>query len=300
MQRYYSYNEYLKSVFGRKVYKLSLSLSNLCPNRDGKVGYGGCIFCAGGSGEFAADFNKSITEQICEAKQRVLNKSGDAFIAYFQSFTSTYVSAEKLSRAINEALCDPQIVGVSVATRADCLDDDIMSVLKETALKTHLTVELGLQTSNEKTAELINRCCPNKVYESAVKKLKQIRAHTVLHIIFGLPFETEDDMLCSVRYAVKIGADGVKLQLLHVLEGTPLAQMYKNGEFETLCAEKYYELVAKALELLPPNVVVHRLTGDAPKRLLISPLWSADKKRVINDLAKYLNHNDIVQGKKAK
>ncbi len=300
MQRYNSYSNYLKGIFGEKVYKLSLSLSNSCPNRDGRVGKGGCIFCAEGSGEFAADFQKSITEQISEAKLKVAKKAGGRFIAYFQSYTSTYLSPQRLCCAINEALSDSSIVGISVATRADCLDDDIMAVLSETAKKTYLTVELGLQTSNEKTAELINRCCKNEMYQSAVKRLKQIGAHTVVHIIFGLPFETEQDMLETVKYAVKIGADGVKLQLLHILMGTPLEKMYQKGEFSALSPQKYYELIAKALQLLPAEIVVHRLTGDPPKRLLIEPKWSADKKRVINDLAKYLDDNDIIQGKNAK
>lgn len=301
MGRYYSYSEYLKNKFGSKLYKLSLSISNSCPNRDGKAGKGGCIFCSGGSGDFAASVSKPLSEQIAEAKKRVSHKNPSGkYVAYFQSYTSTYIPPQKLREHLSYVCSLPEIVAVSIATRADCLGDEIMDVLFEFSKKISLTVELGLQTSNEKTALLINRACPLCEFEVAIKKLKGIGAEVVLHIIFGLPFETEEDMLNTVRYVVKMGADGVKFQLLHVLEGTRLAEMYKNGDFETLSKEEYFGVVSKALEILPPQTVVHRLTGDGAKKLLISPMWSADKKKVMNDMNRFFEENNIVQGKNSE
>ncbi len=299
MDRFYSYNSHLKKIFGQKVYKLSLSISSTCPNRDGKAGVGGCIFCAGGSGEFAAEVKKSISEQIRDAKERVKDKNrGGKYIAYFQSYTSTYMPADSLRVHLNAALSEPDVVGISVGTRADCLGDDILAVLKEVAEKTHLTVELGLQTSNDKTAAIINRCCPLEKYIEATENLHKIGVEVVYHIILGLPFENEETMLDTVRFAVKNGSDGVKLQLLHVLKGTPLCEMYERGEFETLSLSEYCEILGKALEILPPTTVIHRLTGDAPKRILIAPEWSADKKKVLNTITRYFEQNDIIQGKK--
>jgi len=298
MARFNSYSSFLKNKFGKKVYKLSLSISNTCPNRDGKVGVGGCSFCAGGSGEFASDFNKSVTCQIVDAKQKVLSKAKDGkFIAYFQSYTTTYVEPQKLRDSINEALAQPDIVGVSIATRADCLEDEVMEILKEVAQKTYLTVELGLQTVHDNTAQLINRCCPLSKYIEATRRLKEIGADVVYHVIFGLPFENEEMMLETVKFAAEQGVDGIKLQLLHVLEGTPMCQMYKKSEFDVLSLKNYCRLLGKALEILPKTTVVHRLTGDAPKRILVAPEWSADKKKVLNTINKYFEDNDIIQGK---
>ncbi len=299
MQRFYSYNSYMRGKFGCKMYKLSLSISNTCPNRDGKYGFGGCIFCSeGGSGEFAAAYQKSISEQLQDAKALVKSKNrGGKYVAYFQSFTSTYVRAEKLRDALNEVLKDKEIAAVSIATRADCLGDDILEVIGEFAKKIPITIEMGLQTIHDKTAELINRCCELKEYEIAIKKLKALGVEVVYHIIAGLPFESDNEFLETVRYVGKSGADGIKIQLLHILKGTKLAQMYSSGAFEVLSKERYFSLVARALEILPPNVVIHRLTGDGAKKLLIAPLWSADKKDVLNSLNRYLEENDIIQGK---
>lgn len=298
MQRFNSYSSFMKQKFGQKIYKLPLSISNTCPNRDGSVGFGGCSFCAGGSGEFASDFEKSILAQIADAKEKVSKKAGDGkYIAYFQSYTSTYVPPKKLRDSINEALACVDIVGISIATRADCLGDEVMEILAETARKTYLTVELGLQTIHDKTAKLINRCCPLSKYIDATKKLKTIGADVVYHIILGLPQESEQMMLESVKFAAEQKVDGIKLQLLHVLSGTKMCEMYKKGEFKTLSLESYCKLLGKAVEMLPPSVVVHRLTGDAPKRLLVAPEWSADKKRVLNTINKYFEENAIIQGK---
>ena len=300
--RYYSYSEYLKNKFGQKLYKLSLSIAKTCPNRDGTCGRGGCIFCsAQGSGDFAASIEKSLPQQIEEAKKRVEKKyKGSKYVAYFQSFTSTHIPPETLREHLLYAANLPEIAAVSVATRADCLGDGILEVLSEVAQIKPLTVELGLQTVHDKTAELINRCCPLPEYEKAVDNLKKIGAEVVVHVILGLPFETPEMMLETVRYVADLKADGIKLQLLHVIRGTRLCDMYENGEFEVLSKEDYFEILADCLSISPPQMVIHRLTGDGDKRTLVAPLWSADKKRVMNDLASYLNQNDINQGSRYK
>ena len=299
MQRFYSYNSYMRQKFGSKMYKLSLSISNTCPNRDGTKGCGGCIFCSsGGSGDFAAAYSKSIFEQIQDAKNLVKSKNrGGKYTAYFQSFTSTYIEPEKLRDALTEVLKDEEIAAVSIATRADCLGEEILNVIGEFAGKIPVTVEMGLQTIHDKTARLINRCCELCEYETSLKKLKALGVEVVYHIIAGLPFETEADFLQTVRYVGSSGADGIKIQLLHVLKDTKLAEMYQSGAFEVLSKESYFALVKNALEILPPDMVIHRLTGDGAKKLLIAPLWSADKKNVLNSLNRYLEENDVIQGK---
>ncbi len=299
MQRFYSYNQYMREKFGCKMYKLALSISNSCPNRDGTKGAGGCIFCSeGGSGDFAAAYCKCISEQIEDAKRLVSHKNrGGKYIAYFQSFTSTYIAPQKLRNALNEVLKDKEICAVSIATRADCLGDEIMAVLSEFSHKIPLTVEMGLQTIHDKTARLINRCCDLNEYETSLKRLKAHGIEVVYHIIAGLPFETEGEFLETVRYVAHSGADGIKIQLLHILKGTELEKMYARGEFEALCRDEYFALVAKALEILPPDMVIHRLTGDGAKKLLVAPLWSADKKDVLNSLNRYLEENNVIQGK---
>ena len=298
MQRYYSYNNYLKDKFGCKMYKLSLSISNTCPNRDGTKGVGGCIFCSGeGSGDFAASFSKSIDEQIIEAKKRVENKNrGGNYVAYFQSYTSTYISPQKLKDALYALLNHSEIKAVSIATRADCLGDEILKVLEDFSKIMPLTVELGLQTVNQKTARLINRCCELCEFEAAVKKLAKRGIETVYHIIAGLPFESEEDFLKTVEYVSHSGVSGVKIQLLHILKATALEKMFEKGEFNALSMDEYFSLVSKALTLLPPQMVIHRLTGDGNKKLLVEPKWSGDKKRVLNALNRYLEQNDVVQG----
>ena len=300
--RYYSYSEYLKNKFGQKLYKLSLSISASCPNRDGTCGVGGCIFCSNeGSGDFAAAFNKSLPEQIEDAKKRVDKKyKGSKYIAYFQSFTSTHIAPEKLREHLLYVAGLEEIAGISVATRADCLGDEILSVLSEIAKIKPLTVELGLQTMHDKTAKLINRCCALSEYEKAVKKLKSIGAEVVIHVILGLPFETREMILQTVKYVSDLKADGIKLQLLHVIRDTRLCDMYEKGEFKTLSKQEYFEILGECLEILPPQMVIHRLTGDGDKKTLVAPLWSADKKRVMNDLSAYFNENDIRQGKRYK
>lgn len=291
---YLTANVYCRRIFGEKIYKLALSASTGCPNRDGTVGVGGCVFCStGGSGDFAAPALFSISRQIEEAK-RILGAKGEGlkYIAYFQSYTGTYGDLVLLERIYTEAAEHPDIVGLSIATRPDCLGRDALAMLERLAAKKPLWVELGLQTSKEETAKRINRGYPIAVYVKAMEDLKALNVHRITHIIFGLPNESRTDMLETVKFASQF-TDGVKLQLLHVLEGTALAENYHRGEFRTLEPNEYYELVADALELLPENMVIHRITGDGAKRNLIAPKWSGDKKRVLADLNQVLRAREI-------
>lgn len=278
-------NEHYKARFGCKMYKASISFARTCPNRDGTKGKGGCIFCSsGGSGEFSSCVEKSITGQIDDAISQVSKKAGpDAgYIAYFQSFTNTYCRPEELADAMDEAVSHPKIKALSIATRPDCLPDEIMEVISEKANQIPVYVELGLQTSSDKTAKLINRCYETSNYDDAVKRLNQAGVNVITHVIFGLPEESEEKMLGSVRHAVNAGTDGIKFTCLYVLKDTVLEQMWRSGEFEVLGREEYFDIVEKALKLLPSDTVIHRLTGDGPKKLLLAPLWTADKRSVIN------------------
>ena len=278
-------NEHYKSVFGCKMYKASISFAKTCPNRDGTKGTCGCIFCsAGGSGEFASPAGLNITEQIDEAISKVEKKAGPGagYIAYFQSFTNTYCDPDDLAAAMDEASAHPKIKALSIATRPDCLPEGIMKVISERASKIPVYIELGLQTSNDQTAKLINRCYETKEYDDAVKRLKDSGVNVITHVIFGLPEESVDQMLETVRHCVNIGTDGIKFTCLYVLKGTELEKMWRSGAFEVLGQEEYFDIVGKALELLPQHTVVHRLTGDGPKSLLLAPLWTKDKRSVIN------------------
>ena len=287
---YLSFNKYLKEKFGQKVYKISLNAGFTCPNRDGKIDTRGCIFCSkGGSGDFAEQSSKSITEQIEDGKKRVEKKiKNGKYIAYFQAFTNTYAPIDELREKYFEALGHPDIVALSVATRPDCLGDDVINLLDEVNKIKPVFVELGLQTINEKSAKYIRRGYDLSVYDEAVRKLKKINVNIVVHIILGLPGETKEDMLKSVDYVCKNGADGIKLQLLHIIKGTDLAKDYEKGLFKTLEFEEYVELIKECVSIIPKNVVIHRLTGDGAKKDLIAPLWSADKKRVLNAINKAL------------
>lgn len=285
---YYSFNQYLKDTFGCKVYKISINAGFTCPNRDGTLGTRGCIFCSkGGSGDFAESSTLSVTEQIESGKQRVSKKiKSGKYIAYFQAFTNTYAPVDVLAEKYYEAINHPDIVGISIATRPDCLGEEVLTLLSEINKIKPVFVELGLQTIHEKTAEYIRRGYPLSVYDNAVKALKAAGINTVVHLIIGLPNESREEMLESVEYACKSGADGIKLQLLHILKGTDLADDYFSGKFETLSMEEYLSIIKDCVEIIPKNVVIHRLTGDGPKKDLIAPLWSADKKSVLNALNK--------------
>lgn len=281
-------NDFLKAQFGGKVYKISLSGGMTCPNRDGKCGTKGCIFCsARGSGEFSADKSLSVTEQLKKAKEQVRKKyNGDKFIAYFGSFTNTYADVLYLKEIFGQAINDPQVVALSIATRPDCLGQDIISLINKLNKIKPVWVELGLQTSKPETVEYIRRGYKNEVYVEAVNKLKMVGVHVITHIILGLPGETKEDMLSTVDFAVKSGTDGIKLQLLHVLQGTDLCDDFIAGKFKVLEREEYIDLVISCLKIIPKDIVIHRLTGDGPKKILVAPKWSADKKLVLNKLNK--------------
>lgn len=289
--KYYSFNEYLKNTFNQKIYKISLNAGFTCPNRDGKIDTRGCIFCSkGGSGDFAENPNLSITEQIEQGKKRVEKKiKNGKYIAYFQAFTNTYAPIETLREKYFEAVNHKDIVALSIATRPDCLPDDVIALLDEINKIKPVFVELGLQTINEKTAEYIRRGYPLSVYDEAVEKLKKINVNIVTHIILGLPNETKEDMMNSVKYVCNSRTDGIKLQLLHVLKGTDLANDYNAGKFKTLEFDEYLDIIKTCVEVIPDNIVIHRLTGDGAKKDLIAPLWSADKKRVLNSINKALS-----------
>lgn len=293
MGEYYrTFNDEMTEMFSQKIYKLSLDGGMTCPNRDGTVGTGGCIFCsAGGSGDFSEKHCENIDLQIERAKAQVAKKfKGDKYIAYFQSYTNTYADTEYLESIFYPAINNPSVVALSIGTRPDCLGEDVLRLLERLNGIKPVYVELGLQTSNERTARLINRGYTLDVFDKAVKNLKEIGVKTVVHIILGLPDETEEDMASSVRYAVNSGADGIKLQLLQVLKGTRLEEMYLNGEFQTFDFDAYVKTVCDMISLVPKSVTIHRITGDPPKRLLVSPLWSADKKRVLNAINRELKN----------
>jgi len=290
---YLSFNKYLKDKFGQKVYKISLDGGFTCPNRDGKIDTRGCIFCSkGGSGDFAQNRNLSITEQIESGKKIVEKKiKSGKYIAYFQAFTNTYAPVEILRAKYSEAINHPDIVALSIATRPDCLGDDVIELLDEMNKIKPVFVELGLQTIHSDSAKYIRRGYSLEVYNEAVKKLKNIGVNIVVHIILGLPNESEEDMLESVKYVCQSQIDGIKLQLLHIIAGTDLAKDYEKGLFKTLEFDEYVELIAKCVAIIPKNIVIHRLTGDGAKKDLIAPLWSADKKKVLNAINKALRES---------
>ncbi len=283
-------NDYLRKIYGCKVYKLALSADVTCPNRDGTCGTRGCIFCSqGGSGEFASDKTLTIAEQIVQAKERVSSKIKEGkYIAYFQSYTNTYAPVSYLRKIFYEAVSNDDIVILSVATRPDCLGDDVMELLEELGRIKPVWVELGLQTIHAGTAEYIRRGYDLAVYDEAVRKLKAAGIKVIVHVIIGLPGETLQDMRETVKYVVDSGADGIKLQLLHILKGTDLADEYYAGRVRVLSMDEYISAIRDLVKLIPDNVVIHRLTGDGDKKLLIAPMWSADKKKVINAMRRGL------------
>lgn len=290
MVGYYSLNQYLKDTFGCKVYRIAINGGFTCPNRDGSIGTGGCLFCSeGGSGDFAQDPGLSITEQIEKGKERVSAKiQNGKYIAYFQAFTNTYAPVERLRKLYTEALDHPDIVALSIATRPDCLPDDVLDLLKELNQVKPIWVELGLQTIHERTAGYIRRGYPLSVYDKAVDELKKRGIEVITHVILGLPGETKQDMAETVRYVVGGGINGIKLQLLHVLKGTDLEKEYLAGRVKVMSEDEYIALVTDLIKMIPSDIVIHRMTGDGAKKDLIAPLWSADKKHVLNRLKQYL------------
>lgn len=282
-------NNFYKEIFGTKVYKIALNAGCTCPNRDGKIGYGGCIFCSqNGSGDFVPDSFLDIEKQIEKAKylisSKLKNQQNLKYIAYFQNFTNTYGDLDRLKTLWIDALNCPDVVGISIATRPDCLSDECLEVIGNLAAKAFVQVELGLQSTNERTAEIIRRGYENQVYFDAVKKLHAANRniHVVSHVIFGLPGETERDMMKTVLDVVNAKCDGIKITNLYILSQTDLQKMYEKGEYNPLEMEEYFSLLKKALKIIPENMVIHRLTGDPPKKMLIAPEWTKNKKLVLS------------------
>ena len=302
MKPYNSLSDHLKEKLGAKTVKLSVNAGFSCPNRDGKISRGGCIFCSGsGSGDFAPPADMPIDKQLELSRQRISAKWPDAkYIAYFQAFTNTYAPVYVLEKKYNEALSCPWISGIAIATRPDCMGDGVADLLKDISEKTYLWVEFGLQTSREDTAELINRGYKNEVYLDAMEKMKKRGIETVTHIILGLPGETREDMRNSVTFAAEAHTDGIKLQLLHVIRGTRLHEMYMENPFHIMTRDEYTDTVIDMIEHLPPEIVIHRLTGDGNRNELVLPNWSMDKRGVLNEIHRKMKLYESYQGKLLK
>lgn len=301
-KRYHSLNYYLRNKFGEKVYKISLDGGFTCPNRDGRVAKGGCTFCsASGSGDYAGSRALSISKQFEDRKEMMEKKWKDGkYIAYFQAYTNTYALVDVLRQKYEDALKQKGVVALSIATRPDCIDDEIADLLGEINKKTYLWVELGLQTINDDTARNFNRGYDLKVFDESLKKLKDRNIEVVVHTIFGLPGESKEDMLKTVDYVAHSGVQGIKFHLLHLMEGTRMVKQYESGELKLMTQEDYIDTVCKAVTMIPEEMVVHRLTGDAPRELLIGPMWSLKKWEVLNTIDKALEDNDLWQGKNYK
>ncbi len=299
-KHFYSLNEYLKNTFRQKIYKISLSSGLSCPNRDGKIDTRGCIFCSkGGSGEFAEDYNLSICEQIDRAKRRVKNKIKDGkYIAYFQSYTNTYADESYLERIFLDAINSDDIVALSIATRPDCLEDSILNLIEKLNRIKPVWIEFGLQTMHESTANYIRRGYDLNCFESSLYKLKNINVDVIVHLIFGLPGETFDNMLETVEYVSSLPIDGVKFQLLNVLRGTDLEKEYNKGLFNVLSMEEYINILFESIMHLRRDIVIHRITGDGPRSILIAPLWHVNKRKVLNTINFELKNRNVYQGSK--
>lgn len=301
-KRYHTLNHFLREKFGEKVFKISLDGGFSCPNRDGTVGKGGCVFCsARGSGDFAGDRDFSISKQFDDVKTMMAHKwKSGKYIAYFQAYTNTYAPVDELRRKYNEAIEKEGVVALAIATRPDCLDNDVLDLLEEMSKKLYVWVELGLQTSNDETAKRINRGYMLETFDKAISDLKKRNIDTVVHAIFGLPGETKEDMLNTIDYIAHSGAMGIKIHLLHLMKHTALVKEYENGNLEFLSQEDYIDLITKSVSMLPEEMIVHRLTGDAPRNELIGPMWSLKKWEVLNAIDKAFEDNNLWQGKNFK
>lgn len=297
-KRYHSLNHHLREKFGEKVMKISLDGGFSCPNRDGTISNQGCVFCSErGSGDFAGTRLLSITDQFDEVRTVMAKKwTSQKYIAYFQAFTNTYDTVDNLRAKYDEAIAMDGVVGLAIATRPDCLDEDRVRLIAEYAKKFYVWVELGLQTSNDATGRLINRGYDRVVYEKAMALLQQYDIETVTHIIFGLPGETQEDMLNTVKYVQDQGSSGVKFHLLHLMRQTPLEKLYEAGQLTFLTKEEYIDIICQAIGHLDPQTIVHRVTGDAPRDLLIGPLWSLSKWEILNEIDQTLTVRNISQG----
>lgn len=298
-KRYHSLNYYLQNKYGHKLYRLSLDAGMTCPNRDGSLGSKGCIFCSlGGSGDFAANRSLSITEQLEQEITRMEKKCVcESYIAYFQAFTNTYAPISYLRSCYEQALHHPKVSILSIATRPDCLSSEVLDLLEECNLQKPVWVELGLQTIHPSSAEFIRRGFDLSIFEEALSNLRSRNIEVIVHVILGLPTETTKDMLETIRYLSKKDIQGIKLHLLHVLEHTDLATEYQKNPFPVFTLDEYANLICDCIELLPPEVVIHRLTGDGAKKDLIAPLWSGNKKLVLNTINQTFTTRNTYQGR---
>ncbi len=297
--RFYSLNNYLKEKFGKKIYKVSLDGGFTCPNRDGKISHKGCLFCSDrGSGEFTGERGKTITEQINEQLEFIKSKNNDGnVIAYFQNFTNTYGDIEYLRKIYYEALSHKKVIGIAIATRPDCLDDEVLSLLSEINEKFFMWIELGLQTAKDNIAEIINRGYKTECYIQTCKKLNEKNIKFVTHMIVGLPYEEKQDLFDTVNLINKVKSWGIKIHLLYILKNSQLEKYYNEHQFKIYERDEYTTIVLELLKRLNPEIVIHRLTGDAKKEDLFLPLWSADKRGVLNEIQRKLKLNDTYQGK---
>lgn len=298
-KRYLSLNHFLREKFGEKIFKISLDAGFSCPNRDGKISKGGCLFCSErGSGDFAGDRNFSIENQFIDIKNMMANKwKNGKYIAYFQAYTNTYAPIDILKEKYNEALKQKDVVGLAIATRPDCLSEEVLDLLEEINKNVYVWIELGLQTVSDATAKLINRGYTLDVFEKALEDLRKRNIDVVVHTIFGLPKENKEDMLNTIKYLSNKDIQGIKFHLLHLMKDTPMVKLYEKGMLEFLSKEDYIDLICKSICMLPENIVVHRLTGDAPRDLLIGPMWSLKKWEILNEIDKIMEDNDYYQGK---
>lgn len=298
-KKYYTLNYFLRNKFGEKVFKISLDAGFSCPNRDGTISKGGCLYCSErGSGDFAGDRNFSISSQFQDIKTMMKNKwKSGKYIAYFQAYTNTYGEIEELRKKYEEAVKQDGVVALAIATRPDCLSQEVIDLVSEYNNKLYTWIELGLQTSNEKTAKIINRGYALDMFEDSLERLRMKKIDVVVHTIFGLPGESREDMLNTIKYLANKDIQGIKIHLLHLLKGTPLVKLYEEGKLRFLEKDEYIDLVCEAITLLPKNIVIHRLTGDAPRNLIIGPMWSLKKWEVLNEIDKKLNDEELYQGK---
>lgn len=297
-KRYYSLNYFLRQKFGCKVFKISLDAGFSCPNRDGTISKGGCVFCSErGSGDFAGNRQFSIKQQFESIKEVMSKKWKEGkYIAYFQAYTNTYAHVDVLREKYEEAINEEGVVALAIATRPDCLGENVLNLLEEFSKRVYLWVELGLQTSNEDTAKKINRGYNLGTFEKAVENLRKRNIDVVTHIIFGLPGETKSDMLNTVNYVAKQDVQGVKFHLLHLMKNTPLVEFYDKEELKFLSQEEYIDIICSSISIIPQNMVIHRLTGDAPRSLLIGPQWSLKKWEILNAIDSELEKRGIYQG----
>ncbi len=299
-KKYYTLDYFYKHKFNSKVFKVSLNGNFTCPNIDGTVGYGGCIYCHNGSSDFGGDRKKDIITQFNEVKEMLLNKWPKAkYIGYFQSNTNTYAPVKKLKELYEPILKQKDVVGLNIATRPDSITEECLNYLEDLSKRTYLTVELGLQTTNEKTAKLINRCHSLDCFTNMVKKLRKRNINVVVHIINGLPYETKEDMLNTVKYINNLDIQGIKIHMLSVAKDTPLEKLYQKEKFRILTKEEYIDIVVDQLELLREDIVINRITGDPNKEYLIEPNWLIKKFTVLNDIDKEMVKRDTYQGRKS-